>query len=967
MKIDIDKLNLKAWFYIITILLAVGFAAYMGANVNVNVSLEARLNAVEKQLETEFNSSFYGLQKPVSYIISQVGSYTCMQNGTTGKLEDYSTNASYVIQSAVDSLPFSGGKIFVKAGVYVVDGIHVKNKQTTTYDTFEHIVLEGEGRFDTVIKLRDHAQGAVSDEPTFTHRAVILAEPYDSTGIRVTIRNLYIHGNNENQDYNVSGIIVRKSFAAVIEDNFVCFCSKYGIAAFEMPSTAKEVYIRRNRVSRLGLNGTTSPETDDPLDIVNIYCPRTDCEIVDNIAGGTYSEGTGIYAKTSNTVMRNWVWTNNIGIVMDGSDWQCSHNFIEQCAEMGIYVKYGGRSLISDNRIRLGTSGYTPSHGIYLNDAKYVTVSDNKIFTNNGFTMTYGILENGTSADYNTILGNYLHIHESGREITTPISWKGTHTTVWANEGYENFHVGASALVFNDTSTGEVKAIDEHGKIRYTGTNSSQVINNAINNLLTSARTHKEKIIVVGDYILTRAVEIPSYTIFELIGELKLEDYSDTWSGNKRPDLLHNADPTNGNDYIEIVGGVYDGNWANGNSWNITTDPWNFNGLNCLYFSRGRNLKIINVEARNAGTVGFHYDSSINVTIQNCKVINPYFHGTHAGHVGSPSEPNKNFEYENCYIEGPDSRPSPNPYRETDGHAICDGYDEGVNILSNIVVNGSYANGIGLSGTGDMRIVVDNCYVRDVGYRGIQAVGHNVIVTNNVVQNTSNLMYVPNSNVTSGYGIYVNEAQLGTVSGNVISINNAVGIKVSEACHNITICNNVVTQDTQSGNGIIAQGLDCIISNNIVRGFERSIGIYSSGGNGTFITGNTLTGATYWLYITQAGTSNLTITNNVVEGSLALGASSGHTIKHNFGFATENNGTATNLANGGTVLHGLAGTPTTVTLTCLNATYDGELVLVYWDKTNTDSTNISVDIYWVNGTAITDGAIDISWYTKYKP
>jgi hypothetical protein len=34
---------------------------------------------------------------------------------------------------------------------------------------------------------------------------------------------------------------------------------------------------------------------------------------------------------------------------------------------------------------------------------------------------------------------------------------------------------------------------------------------------------------------------------------------------------------------------------------------------------------------------------------------------------------------------------------------------------------------------------------------------------------------------------------------------------------------------------------------------------------------------------------------------------------------------------------------------------------------NADSTNISVDIYWVNGTAITDGAIDISWYTEYKP
>ena len=39
-----------------------------------------------------------------------------------------STNATYTIQSAFDNLPIQGGKVFLKAGVYQVDGIYITNK-----------------------------------------------------------------------------------------------------------------------------------------------------------------------------------------------------------------------------------------------------------------------------------------------------------------------------------------------------------------------------------------------------------------------------------------------------------------------------------------------------------------------------------------------------------------------------------------------------------------------------------------------------------------------------------------------------------------------------------------------------------------------------------------------------------------------------------------------------------------------
>jgi len=91
------------------------------------------------------------------------------------------------------------------------------------------------------------------------------------------------------------------------------------------------------------------------------------------------------------------------------------------------------------------------------------------------------------------------------------------------------------------------------------------------------------------------------------------------------------------------------------------------------------------------------------------------------------------------------------------------------------------------------------------------------------------------------------------------------------------------------------------------------------------------------------------------------------TIRDNVGFVTENSGIASGLADGSYIAHGLVGTPTTVTLTCLNSTYDGVPVIVSWNKASTNSTHIAINIYWANGTAITDPVIAVSWHAKYQP
>jgi hypothetical protein len=110
-------------------------------------------------------------EQTASYIVFQDGSLTKMKNCTTGHLDFQSTNASAVIQYALDN----GNFTFLKAGEYVVDGL------TFTYPINDGHTLKGEGRFNTILKLRDGANNDVINA-------------YDVN--KITISDLFIDGNN---------------------------------------------------------------------------------------------------------------------------------------------------------------------------------------------------------------------------------------------------------------------------------------------------------------------------------------------------------------------------------------------------------------------------------------------------------------------------------------------------------------------------------------------------------------------------------------------------------------------------------------------------------------------------------------------------------------------------------------------------------------------------------------------------
>jgi len=111
--------DLKWWqatVMIVSILLAAGFASYYGANVSVNVQLDARVAELEDFLRVTINSTFYTTQKEHAFIVSPVVSgattYYCMQNGTDGFLKYYNTNKTLVEQFALGNS--SSGTVFLK-------------------------------------------------------------------------------------------------------------------------------------------------------------------------------------------------------------------------------------------------------------------------------------------------------------------------------------------------------------------------------------------------------------------------------------------------------------------------------------------------------------------------------------------------------------------------------------------------------------------------------------------------------------------------------------------------------------------------------------------------------------------------------------------------------------------------------------------------------------------------------------
>jgi len=145
-KVGVKDMSWKAWFMIVTIISAAAVASFYGVNVTMNIDLANRVGSLEGMLSHTINSTFYALQKQASYIISTVTSgattYYCMQNGTTGKLDFWSTNASAITNAATGNGTYSNITVLLKAGTYLLQNDTVLGNNT---------VFRGENKYAVIL------------------------------------------------------------------------------------------------------------------------------------------------------------------------------------------------------------------------------------------------------------------------------------------------------------------------------------------------------------------------------------------------------------------------------------------------------------------------------------------------------------------------------------------------------------------------------------------------------------------------------------------------------------------------------------------------------------------------------------------------------------------------------------------------------------------------------------------------
>jgi len=474
-------------------------------------------------------------------------------------------------------------------------------------------------------------------------------------------------------------------------------------------------------------------------------------------------------------------------------------------------------------------------------------------------------------------------------------------------------------------------AIDgTYGTELTSGTDATTVINYALSNGLTSGRTWKETVVCKGEFIIDQALTIPSYTILKIFGKITLAE-------GVTDNIIEAVDA---NDF-EIIGGEIDGQAT------LQADGDDREEQCGIYIIRGYDFSVHNIKVYNTVYSNIRIRES-----HDGEVVNNIFDTTTGG---------TDIVADGVSLRG----------LETD--ITCN-----ILIAHNTIRNCNHDN-IEISAyCREIRIVENDS--RNTTDHGILAhdtgTSWNIDIIGNIVQDTDQPAITLNTPYSNVKGNIISNTTWGIeVSGNFINVEGnfletVVGPAIRIAGDYNTIINNMIYNCTQRGITVVGNEYNLIANNYLLENSWEGIRIDGDSDSNIIRENICINNTSNGIHIVAGTCNDNIVIDNYLSGNTPnnlVDVGTDTVIKRNVGFVTENSGTATNLANGGTIAHGLAGKPDVVTLTCLNATYDGEFVFVYWDEPNTDSTNISIDIYWANGTAISDSVIDISWDVVYEP
>ncbi len=303
---DKKQAVLLIWLLVTTFLSAYGFITPKEI-MNTAQILEALKTASPDEiaglLEIVLNSSFSLLQKSVSYIVTKVGSYYCLQNGETGKLDQYSTNDDEIIQTTIDSVTNSGGAVLIKPASYSASIVLLDKVRLIIEKGATGIIVGIEPSATCVIedwqngRTRYYKDGALTMD--IDHASGKIQCSYGN------FTNLYI----ENMDESTTNSYVR--LLKLIIQSGTSFPSNpvTGFIFFRLDYNMLTIY---NGTAWLNVTGTgegegSPPEGGSPLDVYDTFINDLKIASANNLYINTTGGYVSLIIPTPNS---NKTWTN---------------------------------------------------------------------------------------------------------------------------------------------------------------------------------------------------------------------------------------------------------------------------------------------------------------------------------------------------------------------------------------------------------------------------------------------------------------------------------------------------------------------------------------------------------------------------------------------------------------------------------------------------------------------------------
>jgi parallel beta-helix repeat protein len=446
-------------------------------------------------------------------------------------------------------------------------------------------------------------------------------------------------------------------------------------------------------------------------------------------------------------------------------------------------------------------------------------------------------------------------------------------------------------LIFTDGAGNVFAKNGRTGQIEFSGTDAASVIQQALN-ALTSGRTWKEKVIVKGDFQLSSKLDIPSYTVLDLTQARLI----------RQPETTFNMIEVISKQYVDIIGGVIDGNddsvthkgvdeltqmniMLRDSSYcsvrGVTVINSTQNGIYLLDDSHN-NVITENFVARNRRAGILLFSKTVGKGPKYNVISNNIVTGNGVPAAGRPG----------IYLSTVETR-----FNTVVGNVCFANYGMGIRVAEAVE---NYFGGNVLEANGDAGLITSgpadrNCLVGNV-IRGnaVQGVyingGDGWIIEGNLV-------------VANGREGIRTIGKYSQIRGNIVYLNNRTGISLMSGADYSSVADNVVLNNSQEVAGgyvgiLLSSVTYCLVQGNIAIDSQatktQDRGIVEIGtADNNRIENNNVFPNRRTPYISKTGANTV--------------------VKNNHGHITENSGVATFSGTGTqttfTISHGLAGAP----------------------------------------------------------